>query len=662
MKLTSFPWQGSKLMLAAIFATSAITSLHAQAPRRFRHNTEIENALGNRVASTAQSLGLAEKDFREVVRHDHGMRCDEAGALHYCCQGLIPAGVGRVRTTLGTASTATTGSSIIPAANYPTSQTFLLHSRPTSTKKIYLDFDGHTTTGTSWNSTYTAGGSITTPAFNIDSTTGFSDTELLRIQMIWRRVVEDFAAFNVDVTTEDPGLEGLRRSTSTDQAYGVRVCIGGSSSDWFGAAAGGVAYIGSFNWNSDTPCFVFTTQLGGGNEKYTAEATSHEVGHTLGLTHDGQTNGTEYYSGHGNWAPIMGVGYYSEVVQWSKGEYSLANNKQDDLTVMQSYGALPIADEHGNSITTASVLSGSSVSAEGLITSRTDMDVFRFTTGAGSVSFNAATATPSPNLDVLLALYDGAGTLITSSNPAGLPGSLTTTLTAGTYYLAVDGTGTGDPTTAYNDYGSIGQYLLTGTVIPAGNQPPVVSIASSAPITGPSPLTVNFSSNGTYDPDGTIASYDWDFGDGTPHVTTANASHQYTTPGTFTASLVAFDNGGLSSSATLSITVTQTLQIYVANIAMSMNTNKKGTTATATVTVKNQNGALVSGARVNGSWSGLYAGNVSGTTNTSGVAALSTARVRGSGSFIFTVTGITISGSTYTPSLNVETTDSITVP
>lgn len=662
MKSHSFPWLGSKLMLAAVLATTVTSSLHAQGQRRFRPNTQIEATLGNRIPAMAQALGLAEKDFREVVRHDHGMRCDETGALHYCCQGLIPAGVGRVRTSLGTASTATTGSSIVPAANFPTSQTFLLHSRPTATKKIYLDFDGHTTTGTSWNSAYTAGASFATPAFNIDSTTGFSDAELLRIQMIWRRVVEDFAAFDVDVTTEDPGLEGLRRSTSTDQAYGVRVCIGGSSSDWFGSAAGGVAYIGSFNWNSDTPCFVFTTQLGGGNEKYTAEATSHEVGHTLGLTHDGQTNGTEYYTGHANWAPIMGVGYYSEVVQWSKGDYSLANNKQDDLTVMQSYGALPIADEHGNSTSTASVLSGSSVSAEGLITSRADMDVFRFTTGAGSVSFNAATATPSPNLDVMLALYDGAGTLVTSSNPAGLPGSLSTTLAAGTYYLAIDGTGTGDPTTAYNDYGSIGQYLLTGTVVPAGNQPPVVSIASSAPVTGLAPLTVNFSSNGTYDPDGTIASYDWDFGDGSAHATTANASHQYTTPGTYTASLVAFDNGGLSSTATLSITVTQSLKIYVANIAMSLSTNKKGSTATASVTVRNQNGALVSGARVNGSWSGLYAANQSGTTSTSGVAALSTARIRGSGTFIFTVTGITISGSTYTPSLNVETTDSITVP
>jgi serralysin len=48
-------------------------------------------------------------------------------------------------------------------------------------------------------------------------------------------------------------------------------------------------------------------------EKYTAEAISHEVGHTLGLSHDGRITPSEgYYAGHGSgdtgWAPIMGVG------------------------------------------------------------------------------------------------------------------------------------------------------------------------------------------------------------------------------------------------------------------------------------------------------------------------------------------------------------------
>ncbi len=47
------------------------------------------------------------------------------------------------------------------------------------------------------------------------------------------------------------------------------------SSSWYGNA-GGVAYIGSFDWNSDTPTFVFSNMLGNGNEKYVTDATSHE--------------------------------------------------------------------------------------------------------------------------------------------------------------------------------------------------------------------------------------------------------------------------------------------------------------------------------------------------------------------------------------------------
>ena len=70
--------------------------------------------------------------------------------------------------------------------------------------------------------------------------------------------------------------------------------------------------------------------LGAGNEKYVAEAASHEAGHNMGLSHDG-TSTAAYYGGQGSgatgWAPIMGVGYYKNLSQWSKGEYALANNK-----------------------------------------------------------------------------------------------------------------------------------------------------------------------------------------------------------------------------------------------------------------------------------------------------------------------------------------------
>ena len=66
---------------------------------------------------------------------------------------------------------------------------------------------------------------------------------------------------------------------------------------------------------------------------------------------------------------------------------------------------------------------------------------------------------------------------------------------------------------------------------------------------------MQFSSAGSADTDGTIALYDWDFGDGTVGSAEANPVHTYTAVGTYTASLVVFDDGGLSSTTQVTITV-----------------------------------------------------------------------------------------------------------
>jgi hypothetical protein len=53
----------------------------------------------------------------------------------------------------------------------------------------------------------------------------FSETEKKYIELIWSRVAEDFAPFDVDVTTE-LSCEGLiTRSGSGDTSYGTRVLI-----------------------------------------------------------------------------------------------------------------------------------------------------------------------------------------------------------------------------------------------------------------------------------------------------------------------------------------------------------------------------------------------------------------------------------------------------
>jgi PKD repeat protein len=293
---------------------------------------------------------------------------------------------------------------------------------------------------------------------------------------------------------------------------------------------------------------------------------------------------------------------------------------------------------------------------------RTDADLFSFTTGAGPVSFTATPAAPSPNLDIQLVLYDGLGNLVTSANPTTLDASLSTTLSQGTYYLAVDGIGTGDPLTAYDDYSSIGQFSLNGTVVPVNGMAPIAVADASAPTSGTAPLAVSFSSTGSYDPDGTIVAYDWDFGDGTTS-TLANPVKSYSAPGTYTASLVVVDDSGLSSVAnTVTIIVQSNNVIYVAAITMTLSSSKQGYSATATVTVRNQNGALVPNATVTGQWSGLTTGTASKTTGRNGTAAVTATRTKSRGTFTFTVTDLTLSGYSYAPLRNVTNSGSISTP
>jgi len=66
----------------------------------------------------------------------------------------------------------------------------------------------------------------------------------------------------VDVTTEDPGVEALRKTSTTDSDYGVRVVITPSN---FYQNAGGVAYVGSFNTGAGRITLTITPGPRGAN-------------------------------------------------------------------------------------------------------------------------------------------------------------------------------------------------------------------------------------------------------------------------------------------------------------------------------------------------------------------------------------------------------------
>ena len=104
----------------------------------------------------------------------------------------------------------------------PLDQTFLLHSRPGAKRTIYLNFKGATLTGTAWNGN---GGSITALPFDLDGVPyTFSTAELQRIQYIWQRVAEDYAPFDVNVTTEAAPPDLITRSGSADDRSSAPRC------------------------------------------------------------------------------------------------------------------------------------------------------------------------------------------------------------------------------------------------------------------------------------------------------------------------------------------------------------------------------------------------------------------------------------------------------
>jgi len=329
-----------------------------------------------------------------------------------------------------------------------------LRSRPGSTRVVYLDFDGETISGTPWNSSYNEGEPIVAAAFATPA----------HIEGIWETIAEDYAVFDVNVTTvradfdeADPGSRVMTIFTPTKAWYG---------------SAGGVAYVNSFGSTINPYCWVFNQTLNGA-----AESGSHEIGHTVGLRHDG-TSSRAYYTGHTHasgvsWAPIMGTGYGRTIVQFSKGEYAGANRLEDDLAIIS--GKLPyLPDDHGDSSATATLIPPSStIEASGRISSPNDEDLFRIDCAeAGSI---VVTATPHPryrNLDVGIVLLDGQSQVLATAAPAGpFEASLSVPVTAGTYYLRLYGTGLGDLVTGYGTYGSIGSYTLTGTY-PANPLPP----------------------------------------------------------------------------------------------------------------------------------------------------------------------------------------------
>jgi autotransporter-associated beta strand protein len=320
-----------------------------------------------------------------------------------------------------------------------------LESLPDATAVVYLDFDGEESNFPSWG-------------YINALPSGSSNTQIFDV---WRAIAEDYQPFNINITTV--------RSVYDAAPQGRRMHVIFTPTNDAAPGAGGVAYVGSFNQTGNRVCWVFYS-----SGKPAVEAGSHEIGHTVGLYHDGRTSPSEgYYSGHNGWAPIMGVGYSQTLSQWSKGEYPSANNTEDDLNIIASNNndVDYREDDYSSTYATSAwldVASGGVVFNEGIIEIPGDQDAFRFSTSGGNLSLNINNASYNPNLDVKTEIVSSAGDVIATSDPTNSTDASFSALNlaAGDYFLRITGIGKGetDLATGYTNYGSLGSYIITGTI------------------------------------------------------------------------------------------------------------------------------------------------------------------------------------------------------
>jgi PKD repeat protein len=177
---------------------------------------------------------------------------------------------------------------------------------------------------------------------------------------------------------------------------------------------------------------------------------------------------------------------------------------------------------------------------------------------------------------------------------------------------------------------TVPQQSVTLLVVPAsagGNLPPVARMTAT-PTSGTAPLAVSFDGWTSSDPDGTIASHSWSFGDGAT-ASGGTATHTYAAPGTYSATLTVMDNAGAVGST--SVTITATAVTIAAPSGLSASVSGRTVTLGWTDNANNESGYYVERApKGSSSWTRV------GTT---GANATTFAQTTPKGQWVFRVQG-----------------------
>jgi len=315
----------------------------------------------------------------------------------------------------------------------------IFNSKEGHSKTIYLDFDGETVSGTQWQGTTI-----------VAEPTRLSEREILDV---CEAVSDDFVPFAVNVTTDRAVFDNTRIEER------VHCIITPTRTASPGNA--GVAILNSYG--TGKVCWSFENSA-----HETAFTASHEIGHVMGLSHDG-TSTQEYYRGTGGsginaWVPIMGTSspFGEYMVQWSKGEYPGANQTQDDIAIIGSNFWFP--QELNQSPTFGAVTMEFNEDGDAIeydtIGSQYDQDYFLIEVpdGVSAIDISAFPSSANPNLSMAVHAYrKGEPWFQTFRNHHdSLGASFTMATTPGTYVIELSASSR--PT--WPLYGVMGKYRV----------------------------------------------------------------------------------------------------------------------------------------------------------------------------------------------------------
>jgi PKD repeat protein len=488
---------------------------------------------------------------------------------------------------------------------------YTFESKPGASKTIYLSFDNARLEGTRWS----RNSALVLPGFSLDLTQpgnaggehDRSKQEVFRILQIAGVVAEDFAPFDVNVTTKRPPPDTLVRANAQDTQYGTTVHV--YTERGMRCACDTVrAYIRSFGEQDEAlkPILINSHWLLNGDANVVAGAISYAIGHAMGLRRDTeimfpdapiqgyQLKFTE------SWAPIMGDYRSATVRQFSKSEDLPAtknlDESEDEIKVLVRNG-LPIRpDDYGGdrfrakdvpltldgAASTNQMIEQHGATVQGIIERTLDADVFHIVSDSGRIEASVTPSDYGPNANLELALTNSDGVPLVKVNPLDSAGaSLSHTVTAGSYYISVRGAGAGEATSNNSTYGSLGGYKLSIAAPPSSLKGPnAVLTASAESIQANQPVT--FDASGSTD-DKPGLQYRWDLGNGTVRNFSASATAvaTYAKPGTYTAIVMVRDSDRLVSTTTKKITVTKQASLIAPTAAFTANR----TSGPATLTV-----------------------------------------------------------------------------